>query len=43
VIRRPNAGVAQLDGEPCTLPAELHVRVNPRSLNLLVPDSATAF
>lgn len=43
VIERPDAGVAQLDGEPCTLPAELHVRVNPRSLNLLVPDSATAF
>ena len=43
VIRRPKAGVAQLDGEPCTLPEELHVRVNPRSLNLLVPDSATAF
>jgi diacylglycerol kinase (ATP) len=42
-IQRPRAGVAQLDGEPCTLPAELHVRVNPRSLNLLVPDAATAF
>ena len=43
VIQRPSAGVAQLDGEPCTLPEELHVRVHPRSLNLLVPDSATAF
>ena len=42
-IVRPRAGVAQLDGEPCTLPAELRVRVNPRSLNLLVPDAATAF
>jgi diacylglycerol kinase (ATP) len=42
-IRRPEAGAAQLDGEPVTLPAELHVRVNPMSLNLLVPDSATAF
>lgn len=42
-IQRPRAGVAQLDGEPCTLPAELRVRVNPRSLNLLLPDAATAF
>jgi YegS/Rv2252/BmrU family lipid kinase len=42
-IRRPQAGVAQLDGEPVTLPAELQVRVVPRSLRLLVPDTATAF
>ena len=42
-IRRPRAGVAHLDGEPVTLPEELRVRVNPRSLNLLVPDAATAF
>jgi len=42
-IRRPEAGVAQLDGEPCNLPAELHVKVHPLSLKLLVPDSATAF
>jgi YegS/Rv2252/BmrU family lipid kinase len=43
LIRRPREGVAHLDGEPCTLPAELHVRVRPQSLRLLVPDSATAF
>ena len=42
-IRRPAAGAAQLDGEPVTLPAELHVRVKPMSLKLLVPDDATAF
>lgn len=42
-IRRPSAGIAQLDGEPVTLPEELRVRVNPRSLNLLVPDSAKEF
>lgn len=42
-IRRPGAGAAQLDGEPVTLPEELHVRVNPKSLNLLVPDGARAF
>ena len=42
-IQRPQPGVAQLDGEPFTLPSELHVRVNPRSMNLLVPDSATTF
>jgi diacylglycerol kinase (ATP) len=41
-IRRSAAGPAHLDGEPCTLPAELHVRVLPRSLRLLVPDQATA-
>lgn len=43
IIRRSGAGVAHLDGEPMTLPAELHVQVKPRSLRLLVPDSATAF
>ncbi|HYR28772.1 MAG TPA: YegS/Rv2252/BmrU family lipid kinase [Thermoanaerobaculia bacterium] len=43
MIRRPGPGVAQLDGEPCMLPAELHVKVHPLSLKLLVPDSATAF
>lgn len=42
-IRRPAAGIAQLDGEPVTLPGELHVHVRPQSLNLLVPDSATEF
>jgi diacylglycerol kinase (ATP) len=42
-IRRPNAGPAHLDGEPIALGEELHVRVVPQSLRLLVPDSATAF
>jgi YegS/Rv2252/BmrU family lipid kinase len=41
-IRRGDAGAAHLDGEPVTLPAELHVRVVPRSLRLLVTDLATA-
>lgn len=39
-IRRPKSGPAHLDGEPLTLDAELHVRVLPRSLRLLVPDGA---
>lgn len=39
-IRRASAGPAHLDGEPLTLPAELHIRVRPRSLRLLVPDSS---
>lgn len=38
-IRRQDAGPAHLDGEPITLGAELHVRVNPASLRLLVPDA----
>jgi YegS/Rv2252/BmrU family lipid kinase len=42
-IRRPAAGPAHLDGEPITLGEELHVRVIPRSLRLLVPDHATTF
>ena len=42
-IRRPGAGPAHLDGEPITLGEELHVRVIPRSLLLLVPDTATKF
>ena len=42
-IKRPAAGPAQLDGEPCTLGEELHVRVKPLSLRLLVPDAATEF
>jgi diacylglycerol kinase (ATP) len=42
-IKRPRADVAHLDGEPVTLGEELHVRVIPHSLNLLVPDAATAF
>ena len=41
-ITRPAAGPAHLDGEPVSLPQELHVRVVPQSLRLLVPDSATA-
>jgi diacylglycerol kinase (ATP) len=42
-IRRSGEGAAHLDGEPFTLPAELHVRVVPQSLRLLVPDGATSF
>ncbi|HVE69753.1 MAG TPA: YegS/Rv2252/BmrU family lipid kinase [Thermoanaerobaculia bacterium] len=41
-IKRPAAGPAHLDGEPFSLPEELHVRVVPRSLRLLVPDAAGA-
>jgi diacylglycerol kinase (ATP) len=40
-IRRANAGPAHLDGEPVTLGAELFVRVQPKSLRLLVPDGAS--
>lgn len=36
-IRRTAAGPAHLDGEPLLMPAELRVRVNPRSLKVLVP------
>jgi diacylglycerol kinase family enzyme len=39
-IARAAAGPAHLDGEPYVLPAELRVRVVPRSLKVLVPDSA---
>jgi YegS/Rv2252/BmrU family lipid kinase len=42
-IRRSSAAPAHLDGEPVTLPAELHVQVVPSSLRLLVPDATTAF
>ncbi len=38
-IRRPAAGAAHLDGEPYQLPAELHVRIRPLSLKVLVPDA----
>ena len=38
-IKRPAAGPAHLDGEPLSLPAQLHVRIVPRSLRLLVPDA----
>ena len=41
-IKRPAAGPAHLDGEPLSLPDDLHVRVVPQSLRLLVPDKATA-
>ena len=37
VIRRGGAGPAHLDGEPLDLPAELTVRIRPRSLNVLIP------
>jgi YegS/Rv2252/BmrU family lipid kinase len=36
-IRRSAKGAAHLDGEPYALPAELRIRVVPRSLRLLVP------
>lgn len=39
-IRRENAGPAHLDGEPVTLGNELHVRVRPQSLRVLVPRMA---
>jgi YegS/Rv2252/BmrU family lipid kinase len=42
-IRRSSAGPAHLDGEPVTLGAELHVRVNASSLRLLVPDATRRF
>lgn len=42
-IRRASAGIAHLDGEPVTLPAELKIRVRPGSLRMLVPDGATKF
>ena len=42
-IRRPSAGPAHLDGEPLTLGEDLHVRIVPRSLRLLVPDATAAF
>jgi diacylglycerol kinase (ATP) len=42
-IRRAKAGPAHLDGEPVTLGEELHIRVVPRSMRLLLPDATTAF
>ena len=42
-IHRPAPGPAHLDGEPLILGEDLHVRIVPRSLRLLVPDSAAAF
>lgn len=41
-IVRPAEGPGHLDGEPFALPRELHVRIVPRSLRLLVPDATTA-
>jgi len=40
-IRRPSAGPANLNGEPFPLPEEIHVKIVPASLRLLVPDAAT--
>ncbi|HEX6099213.1 MAG TPA: diacylglycerol kinase family protein [Thermoanaerobaculia bacterium] len=40
-IHRPGPGPAHLDGEPFSLPEEIHVRIVPQSLRLLVPDTAT--
>jgi diacylglycerol kinase (ATP) len=39
-IRRTSAGAAHLDGEPVTLPPLLTIDVVPRSLRVIVPDSA---
>lgn len=41
-IRRKSAGAAHLDGEPVTLPESLTIEVVPRSLRVIVPDSARA-
>lgn len=37
VVRRRNEGPVHLDGEPLTMPAELRIRVRPKSLTVLVP------
>jgi len=39
-IRRPQSGAAHLDGEPVTLPESLTIDIVPRSLRVLIPDSA---
>jgi YegS/Rv2252/BmrU family lipid kinase len=39
-IRRPAGGPAHLDGEPVTLPESLTIKIVPRSLRVLLPDSA---
>lgn len=36
-VRREKGGPMQLDGELLTAPAEVHIRVQPRALNVLVP------
>jgi diacylglycerol kinase (ATP) len=41
-IRCEHEGPAHLDGEPVLLPAELHIRVRPQSLHVLVPDASRA-
>jgi YegS/Rv2252/BmrU family lipid kinase len=41
-IRRAAAGAAHLDGEPVTLPELLSIEIVPRSLRVIVPDSARA-
>jgi diacylglycerol kinase (ATP) len=40
IIRRENAGMAHVDGEPIELGAEVHIRVRPQSLNVLAPANA---
>ncbi|MEA2327363.1 MAG: hypothetical protein QOE68_2322, partial [Thermoanaerobaculia bacterium] len=42
VICRTSAGFAHLDGEPVTLPSLLTIDIVPRSLRVIVPDSARA-
>lgn len=41
-IQRTAAGPAHLDGEPITLPEKLHLKVQPCSLRLLVPENVGA-
>jgi len=41
-IRRASAGAAHLDGEPVILPELLTIEIVPRSLRVIVPDSARA-
>lgn len=40
VVRRMSDGAAHLDGEPVTLPSSVAIDVVPRSLRVIVPDSA---
>lgn len=39
-VRRQNEGPMQLDGELLSAPAEVHIHVQPRTLNVLVPQSS---
>ena len=41
-IHRTSAGAAHLDGEPVTLPSSVTIDIVPRSLRVIVPDSARA-